>query len=320
MDNILRQNNHYSAYLDDILIFSKDIKSLFEDFEEVFKKLSNAALKLNISKCNFCLPEKNYFGFIINPKKDWKKPKCIIEMQAFLGICDYYQRFVKHYAEIVSQLYRLLNKSIPLIWNTVCKKSFSDIKKKLIEIPSLNYSYLDLAFHLHCDASDHAIGALVARQSKLSEKRQLYFSLNGLTYNWNFVVLDNWNFHCIIEFDFIRDNHIIIDQNSNKMLLPNGQYRPYKIPNVQQCIMESLIKDLLTDNIIRESSSLWYSPALLKQKKDGSNRIDQYSLPLIEELVDRLAGSKVFSIPDLISGFWQWAMNESHNEKTAFCP
>ncbi|KII67363.1 hypothetical protein RF11_07673 [Thelohanellus kitauei] len=161
---------------------------------------------------------------------------------------------------------------------------------------------------------------LVARQSKLSEKRQLYFSLNGLTYNWNFVVLDNWNFHCIIEFDFIRDNHIIIDQNSNKMLLPNGQYRPYKIPNVQQCIMESLIKDLLTDNIIRESSSLWYSPALLKQKKDGSNRIDQYSLPLIEELVDRLAGSKVFSIPDLISGFWQWAMNESHNEKTAFCP
>ncbi|KII62561.1 hypothetical protein RF11_13545 [Thelohanellus kitauei] len=161
----------------------------FEHPDEVFKKKSNAGLKLKISKCKFCFPEINYNGFIvsseeikpdnnkINPIKDRVKPKRIKELLAVLAVCGYYQRLVKNYEDIIYTLYRILNKSIPWIWNTVYEHSFSDIKKKLVEIQSLNYPKWNLTLNLYCDASDHAMGVYSTNGRR---NRKTYFILQ-----WN---------------------------------------------------------------------------------------------------------------------------------------
>ncbi|KII66926.1 Transposon Ty3-G Gag-Pol polyprotein [Thelohanellus kitauei] len=109
--------------------------------------------------------------------------------------------------------------------------------------------------------------------------------------------------------------------------------RPYKIPKSQQNIIEGMIDEMLKSNIISPSTSPWCSPSILVNKKDGGNRLcidyrrlnsisqkDQYPLPLIDELIDRLSGAKVFSLIDLQSGFWQCSLNPKDKEKTAFCP
>ena len=91
------------------------------------------------------------------------------------------------------------------------------------------------------------------------------------------------------------------------------------------------LKEMLEIGVIRKSNSLWASAVVLVRKKDGSLRFcidlrnlnsctikDAYSLPRIDETLDCLGGSIIFSSLDLKSGFWQVEMDEMSKQLTAF--
>ena len=80
---------------------------------------------------------------------------------------------------------------------------------------------------------------------------------------------------------------------------------------------------MLEIGAISESKSPWGSAVMLVRKKDGSLRFcidlrklnartikDAYSLPRIEETLDRLNGAQWFTLLDLKSGYWQVEFNE----------
>jgi len=107
--------------------------------------------------------------------------------------------------------------------------------------------------------------------------------------------------------------------------------RPYRIPYSQREIVENKIKELCDRGIIRPSNSPYSSPLVLVPKKDGSLRLcvdfrrvnevtkkDVYPLPLIQDMVDALNGSKYYSVLDLCQGYHQVPVKESHKEITAF--
>ena len=96
--------------------------------------------------------------------------------------------------------------------------------------------------------------------------------------------------------------------------------------------MKTLLSEMLERDIIRSSSSPWASPVVLVTKKDGTSRFcidyrkvnsvtrkDAYPLPRVDDLLDTLAGSQLFSTLDLISGYWQVEVCPGDKEKTAFC-
>ena len=107
--------------------------------------------------------------------------------------------------------------------------------------------------------------------------------------------------------------------------------RPYRMPHVKREEADRQIEEMLNAGIINPSSSAWSSPILLVEKADKSQRLvvdfrktnaiskkDSYPLPLIDETLDQLHGSRYFTTLDLQSGYHQISMHQNSKEKTAF--
>eukprot|EP00731_Ephydatia_muelleri_P005835 Em0003g83a len=99
---------------------------------------------------------------------------------------------------------------------------------------------------------------------------------------------------------------------------------------LRKTVQEEVHK-MLKNKVIRPSTSPWSSPIIMVRKKDGSWRFcidfrklnsvthkDAYPLPRIDETLESLAGSTIFSTLDLASGYWQVELEENDKEKTAF--
>ena len=105
-----------------------------------------------------------------------------------------------------------------------------------------------------------------------------------------------------------------------------------RVPLHRKQEIHDLLQDMLKRKVIQPSASPWASPVVLVPKKDGTTRFcvdyrklnevtrkDAYPLPNIEDSLTTLAGSKIFSTLDLLSGYWQVGIMEKDREKTAFC-
>lgn len=126
-----------------------------------------------------------------------------------------------------------------------------------------------------------------------------------------------------------RENHnhkIPLLEGSN----PVNQ-RPYRYALYQKNEIDKMVQELLMAGTIQTSSSSYASPVVLVKKKDGTWRLcvdyralnsltvkDRFPIPLIEDLMDELGGSKVYSKIDLRAGYHQVRMNTEDIHKTAF--
>ncbi|KAK3721639.1 hypothetical protein QZH41_003661 [Actinostola sp. cb2023] len=124
MESILRGLNHDIAlcYIDDIIVFSKSFTQHLIDLRKVFLRLRHANIRLKPSKCKFGSPEVKYLGHVIsrdgiapNPDKiaavkDFPVPKNVKGVRSFLGLANYYRRFVRNFAKIAVPLNALTRK------------------------------------------------------------------------------------------------------------------------------------------------------------------------------------------------------------------
>lgn len=108
-------------------------------------------------------------------------------------------------------------------------------------------------------------------------------------------------------------------------------YRPYRLSLSEREKVCKIVNELLSNNIIRESSSEYASPIILVAKKNGDLRLcvdyralnrktikDKYPMPLIEDQIDNLQGQKYFTTLDLTQGYHQIPMSEESKHLTAF--
>lgn len=176
------------VYMDDIIIYSKTLKEHIKTLELVIKRLIKHNLKLNMEKSLFMRSQVAYLGHIISKdgiKVDSKKTDCVakfprpnsvVEVQRFLGMCNYYRRYVQNYAKIAKPLYILCKKDIPFIWNASSEEAFNKLKKMLITSPVLIYPNFNETFIVTTDASDYAVGAVISQGNIPYDKPIQYFS------------------------------------------------------------------------------------------------------------------------------------------------
>ena len=87
------------------------------------------------------------------------------EVQAFLGLCNYYQQFVPAVTEVANPLYQLLQAEPfhGVVWSDACKTAFCRLKEALTTAPVLVFPDFERPFYLHTDTSCLAIGAVLSQ-------------------------------------------------------------------------------------------------------------------------------------------------------------
>ncbi len=112
MELVLR-GLHWSVcliYLDDIIVYSADFPQHLQHLCEVFQRFCTAGLKLKPSKCHLAHSSVTFLGHRVSSAgvepdpsnidkvKTWPIPTSATQVRAFLGLCSYYRRFIRHFA------------------------------------------------------------------------------------------------------------------------------------------------------------------------------------------------------------------------------
>jgi len=155
-----------SAYLNDILIHSDTMEEHTRHVHRVLERLTDADLHLKPEKCEFHKTEVKYLGLIIGADgikmdpskvekvKAWPPPENLRDVRAFLGLANFYRRFIKGYPKVVEPLTRLTRKGQPFKWETKQQESFDGLKTSFTTAPILRRFDHDRDIVVETNASD----------------------------------------------------------------------------------------------------------------------------------------------------------------------
>ncbi len=165
------------VYLDDILVFSKNESDHVAHVQEVLRRLQDNNLSVKAEKCAFHVPTVDFLGYVIShegikmdPSKtlainEWPRPACVKDVQAFLGLANFYRRFVPMFSRLAHPLTSLLKKKVDFLWVKPQEEAFLALKSALTSDPVLAQPDLLKPFVVETDASDFAIGAVLRQRS-----------------------------------------------------------------------------------------------------------------------------------------------------------
>ena len=100
-------------------------------------------------------------------------PANVKAIRSFLGHAGFYRRFIKDFSKIAKPLSNLLPADMPFIFDKECLQAFETLKAKLVTAPVISAPDWTLPFELMCDASDHAIGAVLGQRHNKPSARHL---------------------------------------------------------------------------------------------------------------------------------------------------
>eukprot|EP00118_Oscarella_pearsei_P018893 m.196972 g.196972 ORF g.196972 m.196972 type:complete len:1094 (+) comp39535_c1_seq2:160-3441(+) len=180
MDSVLSDQKWRSClvYLDDILLFSATFDEHLKRLSILFRRLRDFNLKLKPCKCQFAKASVKYLGHVISeagispdPAKieavsKLAAPKSKKELRSFTGLASYYRRFVKGFAEIALPLLRLLSDEVRYEWKEPQQRAFEALCQALMTSPVLVHPDWTQMFYVQTDASDYALGAVLAQRNE----------------------------------------------------------------------------------------------------------------------------------------------------------
>ena len=190
MEDVLRglQWEECMIYMDDIIVPGTNVEQELTRLEHVFQRMREANLKLKPSKCCLFQRSVKFLGHVVSEKgiqtdpekieaiKNWPTPRTAKQVKSWIGLCSYYRKFVKGFADISRPLHKICHKGQKFNWSEECDKAFNHLKEALTSPPILTYPRLDQQFILDTDASNHALGAVLSQEIDGKEHVIAYMS------------------------------------------------------------------------------------------------------------------------------------------------
>lgn len=164
------------VYLDDILIFSKDLTTHQAHVRSVILRLLQNNLFIKAEKCEFHKPSTSFLGFIISPNRismdpsktdaimNWPHPQNRRQLQRFLGFANFYRRFIRNFSSVASPLHALTSSKSKFIWSKSAALSFDRLKAAFTSAPVLRSPDPSRQFIVEVDASDSGVGAVLSQR------------------------------------------------------------------------------------------------------------------------------------------------------------
>lgn len=193
MEKVLFNIDGVYCYLDDVLIAGKDKEDCVCKLELVLERLSNANIKVNLQKCKWFVNSLPFLGHVLTdnglmPSPDRvetirraKIPNNVSELKAFLGLINYYGKFIPNLSTRLSCLYRLLKKEVRFVWSSECNRAFEHCKQSLLNSKLLEFFDPSKPVIVVTDACSYGLGGVIAHQINGEERPVCFtsFSLNN---------------------------------------------------------------------------------------------------------------------------------------------
>ena len=192
MDQILRGLPGVQCYLDDILCTGATDEEHLRNLDAVLQRLQDYGLRVRKDKCEFFKPSVEYLGHVIDAKglhtapsksraiADAPPPQSVGQLRSFLGLLNYYGRFIPNLATILKPLHSLLCKGKAWNWSETCQKAFQQAKDTLLKSGVLTHFDPSLPIQLACDASPYGVGAVISHTLPNGEEKAIAFASRTL--------------------------------------------------------------------------------------------------------------------------------------------
>ncbi|XP_048482870.1 uncharacterized protein K02A2.6-like [Plutella xylostella] len=163
-----------ACLLDDVALTGRTAQEHDQRLRAVLQKLTDMGFRLNLKKCVFASNSINFLGHTIDAEGLHPSPEKVREikekpaptnkatLRAFLGLYNFYEKFLPDKATLLEPLYRLLESKRPWAWGDVEQKAFEDAKNLLASDLTLVGYDLNKELLLICDSSEYGLGAVIA--------------------------------------------------------------------------------------------------------------------------------------------------------------
>lgn len=140
----------------------------------ILARLQEYNLKVHLAKCHFFQERVEYCGHQIDKHgihqteekikaiSETPRPQGLTQLRAFIGLVNYYHRFLPDIASVLRPLHQLLEKETKWHWSKDCKEAFLKAKELIISDQVLCHHSPVKPIRLACDASPFGVGAVLS--------------------------------------------------------------------------------------------------------------------------------------------------------------
>ena len=196
MNEILRNminEGKVAAFVDDVLVGTEMEEGYNEAVEQVLRRLEENNLYIKPEKCAWKVRKIGFLGVVIEPSRiemekekvdrvlSWPELRNVKDIRKFLGLANYYRRFIKNFAQIARPMNMLTKKDVKWQWEEEQQKAFDELKRVFTTKPVLAVPDLDKEFRVEADTLNYATGGVLLMKGSNELWRPVTFISKSLS-------------------------------------------------------------------------------------------------------------------------------------------
>ncbi|XP_063245210.1 uncharacterized protein LOC134546356 isoform X1 [Bacillus rossius redtenbacheri] len=193
MEQVLQGLDGLVFFQDDVLVTGPTREQHWKNLGTVFQRLDKYGLKVNMKKCKILQPSVTFLGHTIDKEGlhtcgdkvsavvGAPVPQDLKQLRAWLGLVNYYARFLPNLSTILAPLHGLLKKGCRWSWTSQCDVAFKQLKNLIVSSTVLVHYDPELPIKMACDASPYGLGAVISHVYLDGSEKPIAFASRTLS-------------------------------------------------------------------------------------------------------------------------------------------